>query len=321
MTPTLATFMRALLTPDRSFATLAELRAVTDSDGLPALRRTTRFVEAEIVLRDARWLLSMPLNSAAAARIERTAARLGRMRAPWLASYRLLPDELRWSDAAGAERTADLVLQALPAGIGFAEALRSEPAERLLAALETLEEELRSAGVAHNNLKAENLRWSGGRLLPLRYHDAAIGAPHDTDAAAFATLRESVVRLTADAQQMHDVAATYDPLPAELTGHLWTSHTFEGLVCVEDETGYGFVDTRNRTVIPARYRWAGDFREGRAEVETDTGMGLIDRTGAYVLPPEYEIVDYDPVASRIRARRDGKWATFDYTGRQLTPFA
>lgn len=321
MTPTLATFMRALLTPESSFATLAGLRAVAGSDGLPVLRRTTRFVEAEILLHDARWLLSMPLNTAAAARIERTASRLGRMRAPWLAPYRLLPAELRWSDAAGTQHTADLVLQALPAGIGFAEALRSEPAERLLAALDTLENELREAGVAHNNLKAENLRWSGGRLLPLRYHDAAFGAGHDADAAAFEALRERVAPCASAPLEMHDVAADYDALPAELTGHLWASHTFEGLICVEDETGYGFVDTHNRTVIPARFRWAGDFREGRAEVETDTGMGLIDRTGAYILPPEYEIVDYDPAESRIRVRRDGKWATFDYTGRRLTPFA
>lgn len=248
MTPTLATFMRALLTPESSFATLAGLRAVAGSDGLPVLRRTTRFVEAEILLHDARWLLSMPLNTAAAARIERTASRLGRMRAPWLAPYRLLPAELRWSDA-------------------------------------------------------------------------AFGAGHDADATAFEALRERVAPCASAPLEMHDVAADYDALPAELTGHLWASHTFEGLICVEDETGYGFVDTHNRTVIPARFRWAGDFREGRAEVETDTGMGLIDRTGAYILPPEYEIVDYDPAESRIRVRRDGKWATFDYTGRRLTPFA
>ncbi|HBX90708.1 MAG TPA: hypothetical protein DEH06_05235, partial [Alistipes sp.] len=75
--------------------------------------------------------------------------------------------------------------------------------------------------------------------------------------------------------EVHDAAAPYEAAP--LPGHRWVSRTFEGLVCVEDETGYGYVDTQNRPVIPARFRWAGDFREGRAEVETDEGMGLIDR--------------------------------------------
>lgn len=51
MTPTLNDFTRALLTPDLSFATLADARAVTDRQGLPLLRRTTRFAEARIEWR------------------------------------------------------------------------------------------------------------------------------------------------------------------------------------------------------------------------------------------------------------------------------
>lgn len=118
---------------------------------------------------------------------------------------------------------------------------------------------------------------------------------------------------------LSDTTASYSPR-RRLTGHRWTSHAFEGLVCVEDEGGYGFVDTDNRPVIPARFRWAGDFREGRAEVETETGMGLIDREGRYVIRPEYEIVDYDPAQSVVRVRQHGRWALFDYLGRRLTEF-
>lgn len=316
MTQTLQLFTRALLTPDLSFKTLADARAATGADGLPRLMRTTRFAEAEITWRGRQWLLSMPLSPAALAAVERTASQLGRLNTDHLAEYRILRDELRWTDPAGRERRFDLALQHLPAGKPFAEALHTEPAERLLAALDTLETALRELNFSHNNLRAGNLRWSGGRLVPLRYHDAHFGP--SGDGAAFESLREQV-RRTADPMCVGDTEAVYTP-HRRLTGHRWTSHVFEGLVCVEDDEGFGFVDTENNPVIRPQYTWAGDFREGRAEVETPSGMGLIDRQGRYVIPPEYEIVDYAPAESVVRVRKDGRWAEFDYLGRRLTEF-
>ena len=74
-------------------------------------------------------------------------------------------------------------------------------------------------------------------------------------------------------------------------------------------------------MIPSQFLWAGDFHEGRAEVQTADGrMGLIDKTGRYVLEPHYEIVEYDDRTGRLLARFDGRWAAFDYEGRQLTEF-
>ena len=61
MTPTLNDFARALLAPDLAFATLAEARVRTDRQGLPLLRRTTRFAEAQIEWRGGNWLLFLPL--------------------------------------------------------------------------------------------------------------------------------------------------------------------------------------------------------------------------------------------------------------------
>lgn len=322
MIPTLQIFTRALLTPELSLATLSEARPATGADGLPFLIRTTRFAEAEIAWRGERWLLSLPLTPSALPRIERTASVLRRLNTPWLTSYRILPGELRWADASGTERTTDLVLQHLPAGRNFNDALRSELAQTLLAALDALEAALGELGFSHNNLKSSNLRWANGRLVPLRYHDAAFGGPRTADAEAFEALRRIVAEAAkpqTPQQVVSDKAASYDPRPA-FAGHLWTSHLFEGLVCIQDEGGYGYVDAENRTVIPAQYLWAGDFREGRAEVETPTGMGLIDREGRYIIPPEYEIVDYDPAASIVRVRSNGRWALFDYLGRRLTEF-
>ena len=191
----------------------------------------------------------------------------------------------------------------------------------LLAALDALQAALGGLEFTHNNLKEANLRWHRGRFVPIRYYDARIGAaePGTADREAFDVLRHRIAEAPVPRQTANDVTVPYNPLRS-LTGHRWTSHVFEGLVCVEDDNGFGFVDTDNNPVIPAQFVWAGDFREGRAEVQTQTGMGLIDRRGCYVIPPEYEIVDYDPAASVVHVRNNGHWALFDYLGRRLTEF-
>lgn len=318
MIPTLQIFTRALLTPDLCLRTLSDARAITEDNAMPRLSRTTRFAEAEISWHGERWLLAMPLTPAALPRIERTASALKRLNSAWIADYRILPRELRWLDASQAEQTCDLVLQHLPAGCDFAEALHTESGQTLLSALDALEAELRRLGITHNNLKATNLRWCSGRFIPLRYHDAHLGEPGSGDLAGFDALREQIAQ-SSGTQEVHDVSATYTARKS-LPGHLWASNTFEGLICVEDPAGYGFVDMDNNPVIAAQYLWAGDFHEGRAEVQTPEGMGLIDRMGNYVIAPEYEIVDYDPAESIVRVRLDGRWALFDYLGRRLTEF-
>lgn len=317
MIPTLQLFARALLTPDISLATLSDARPEIGTNGLPQLTRLTRFAEAEITWRGERWLLSMPLSPGALFAIERTASQLRRLNTPWLASYRILPGELLWTDDAGCAQKCDLVLQHLPAGIPFSEVIHEKSTDQLLAGLDALQSALRELGFTHNNLRSDNLRWSDGRLIPLRYHDAHLGEAGGDD-AAFEALREEV-RQRADPMRVSDVEASYSPL-RRLTGHLRTGNVHEGLIWVQDEDGFGYVDTDNNPVIPAQFDWASDFHEGRAEVETATGMGLIDRQGCYVIPPDYEIVNYKPVESVVYVRKNGLWAEFDYLGRQLTEF-
>lgn len=318
MIPTLPTFSRALLTPDLALATLLGARIATGPNGLPLLMRTTRFVEAQIEWQGRQWLLSMPLTPTALLRCERFVPALRRLNSEWLADYRILPCELCWCDEAGEAHRCDLILQHLPAGRTFADALLTEEKATLLSALDALEAELHRIGFTHNNLKAENLRWCGGKLVPLRYHDAQIGEPDATDATAFGTLRHTVTEATTPST-LSDTNTPYDPL-RPLTGHVWVSHIHEGLICVQDESGYGYVDTANRQVIAPTLLWADDFHEGRAEVETPTGMGLIDCTGRFVIEPEYEIVDYKPAQSVAHVRKDGRWALFDYLGHRLTEF-
>lgn len=312
--------MRALLTPDLSLRTLTDARAMTEPNGLPRLVRTTRFAEALIEWHERRWLLSMPLTASALPRIERTVGAIKRLTSEWLVPYRILPGELMWQDPVGEMQRCDLLLQLLPEGRDFADALLFEDKPTLRAALDALEAELVRLAFSHNNLKAENLRWSGGKLIPVRYHDAQIGAGPDADAADFEILRRLIDRAAGPQQTVSDVEAPYDPV-RRLAGHLWTSSIHEGMILVQDENGcYGYVDTDNNPVIASQYKWAGDFHEGRAEVETDAGMGLIDRQGRYVIEPRYEIIEYDYEKSLVYVRSDGRWALFDYLGRRLTEF-
>ena len=153
MTPTLGIFRQALQTPDLSLATLTEARAATGADGMPRLMRTTRFAEAEISWHGAHWLLFMPLSPAALAAVERTASQTARLNTELLTEYRILPNELRWVDASGVPRATSLILQRLPEGRTFDEALLTVPAERLAEALGELRDGLGKLGFSHNNLR------------------------------------------------------------------------------------------------------------------------------------------------------------------------
>lgn len=321
MTPTLYTFLQALTTPATHFVTLHEAQPLRGHDGRIVMSRTSRFAEAEITWSGARWLLCMPLVPAAIPSIERAAARLHTLRSEWIAEYRLLRDELRYEDALGQVRQSDLVLQRLPEGISFDEACTLLPREELQEALEALRHELTRLGLSHRNLKPENLRWSHGQLIPIRWH--YIGTDPAEDDAAFEQLRRHLAACPSAAVAatplVSDVSAPYGSPTDRLTGHLWVGNVFEQLVCVADREGFGFVDTANRTVIPAQYRWAGDFHEGRAPVQTDEGMGLIDKQGRYILPPRFEIVEYCPEKSRTFVREKGVWSMYDYLGRFLGP--
>jgi len=313
MTPTIYSFTRALLAPADHFDALRDARIPTGPDGRPRMSRTSRFAEAEIDWRGGRWLVCMPLVLSAVPGIERAAARLRTLRSEWLAEYRLLRDEMRYEDSAGGEHRSDLVLQRLPEGLTFGEALAAEPKERLAAALEALRGELARLGISHGNLKPENLRWSGGRWLPIRWHHVRTEPGGDEE--AFAQLLGAVGEAADGPQRtLSDVQAAYGMPADRLTGHLWVGHVFEQLVCVGDEEGFGYVDAENRTVIPAQYLWADDFHEGRAAVQTAEGMGLIDKQGRYVIPPVCEIVEYRPEASLSEVRRAGMWYIYDYEG-------
>lgn len=321
MFPTIHYFLEGLLSPRTSLRTLGEARFDQDETGALRLGRTTLFAEAQCMLGDRRYLLLCPLSPLAHRLAETAAQRLKYHPAEFLLPWRMLREELTYTDATGAQRTCDLVLQELPAeGEPLAAFVRNADRDRLLASLDTLRQAMAQARLTHNNLKPANL-WvtPDYRLRPLRY--AYVRFDAGDDAPQFEALRAFISENASVAQMMCDTSADYRAPRTDFSNHLWVGNMFEQTICVEDPEGYGYVDTQNRYLIAPQFRWANDFHEGRAEVTTADGrMGLIDKTGRFILEPRYEIVEYDDRKGRSLARLDGRWAAFDYEGRQLTEF-
>lgn len=333
MFPAIQQFEEGLLAPRESLHTLCEARFDrSEETGVLRIGRTTLFAEIQCTFEGGRYLLCCPLSTLAQRLAETSAQRLKYRRAGFLLPWRLLRNELTYRDATGARRTCDLILQELPAsGVPLDTFVRTADRARLLDTLDALEESMRREQISHNNLKASNL-WvtPDYQLYPIRYAYVRTGdeaGGHDADAAAFESLRTCIHENTPEqaspdtAQLMCDTKSAYHTPRPDFSNHRWIGPMSEQLLCVEDETGYGYVDTGNNYVIEPHFRWANDFREGRAEVETaDARMGLIDKTGRYIIEPLYEIVEYDDRTGRSLVRLDGRWAAFDYEGRQLTEF-
>ncbi len=62
----------------------------------------------------------------------------------------------------------------------------------------------------------------------------------------------------------------------------------DGLVSVEQNNKFGFMDKTGKPVIPARYDDAGPFSEGLAAVKIGGQYGYIDRSGKMVIPPRFK---------------------------------
>lgn len=311
---TLHTFSQALITPNESLATLRGVEVVCTREGLPALHRTTGYAECEIRLLGERYLLLMPLSLSVRSRMERRVQQLLQLGSDLIAPIRLLTSELQWIDGQGIKRQCDLLLQALP-GHPYEVGCELLGSERMIEAIDRLETDLREAGLGHNNLKHENLRVEGDRLVMVRPFDLTTQGATEADQKALEMLRrEAMERNCAEDASMDYVT------PPLCSKYLFRGNEFEGLYCVEDEAGnYGYVDALEREVIALQFLWADDFHENRAVVETLDGMGVIDRTGSYLIEPRYEQIEYLYEESLFRAYGEGRWLTFDYLGRELYP--
>lgn len=100
------------------------------------------------------------------------------------------------------------------------------------------------------------------------------------------------------------------------------SELYEGRASRYESGKWGYVDRRNRVVVPYIYDHASDFRDGRACVGIGTKgnrkYGYVDRDGNVVIP-----LVYDKPAEFIDGiayvTRDGRQGTIDKDGHELIP--
>ena len=315
---TISNLRNALNNPAKSFRTIGGLTFQDEP-----IIRSTYFAETIVRLGDCRYLLAIPFSAVAMHRVERFCILKRHLRSDIVPPLRIMRDEMLYTDAMGRECRCDVLLEPLPDTCPYTDALANAPydkaeAESLLVALDALEEELRIADVSLGNLRKENLGIDrNGRLRPMRWYYATKLAGGDKE--SFAKLRNEIFALQNELS-INDVESRYYT-PLNLDGHLSTRSIFEGLIAVEEPSGWGFVDSENRMVIEPKFDWVSDFCEGRAEVEIDEKMGLIDKSGQYIIAPEYELLDYDHISGQSRAKRGDEWHIFDYSGKLIEVIA
>ena len=317
MATTLATItaLRAALdAPESYFRTAQSLRWEDEE-----VMRSTLFAEARIQLEGVSYLLAMPLDEMALRRVERFVPLQRHLSCGVVPRIEILRDEMKFYTAGDKVHFCDIMLEAMPDALPLADALSQasgkEEAERLLAAIDMLETTLTKSGISHNNLRVENLLISDNcALYPIRWYYATEGVGGDKE--ALEALRKRVRQIAGD-EELYPSRCD-EAQPMLLNDYTFAGEMHEGMIAVENDEGWGFVNYRCEEVIRPQYLWANDFCEGRAEVQTEEGMGLIDKQGKYIIDPIYEAVEFDAGDGMVRVCQDNEWALFDYSGNRLS---
>lgn len=107
--------------------------------------------------------------------------------------------------------------------------------------------------------------------------------------------------------------------------YTWVNSVSEGLIGVQRDGKYGFIDRSGREVIPCTYDEIGLFQQGRTLVRKGDKYGIIDTAGRIILPIEYDnrtpkgmkYMYYDSLAL---VEKDGKLGFVDLDGNLAVPF-
>ncbi len=91
----------------------------------------------------------------------------------------------------------------------------------------------------------------------------------------------------------------------------------EGLMVVEENGKYGYIDEKGEVKIPISYEIAENFKEGMGVVAKTSGYGVIDKDGNEVLPMIYDsLVIHE---NYIYGKKDDKVGIFFKNGKTLLP--
>lgn len=284
--------------------------------------RSTHFAESRVRLGGKEYLLHLPLQEQAMQHIERFITLQRHTLNRIVPRLEILRNEMRYESASGVTLYADILLEPLPDALPVTDAIATigdeQEAHKMISSLEALRQALHLADVSHNNIRKENLLIdSRGVIYPIRWFYATDHAGGDDE--SLENIRKEVAAIVPEL----NLRASATPLNPDawangLDEYLYCGNPHEGLIAVESEEGWGYVDCNGCEVIKPQYIWANDFCEGRAEVQTPQGMGLIDKQGEYVIDPIYEAVEFDVDLGWVRVCHNNQWALFDYSGRQLS---
>ena len=314
---TISAFRTALTEPEKWFSRLS----TAQWDGEP-IRRCTFFAESRISHGEQKALIFMPLSALSMRRIERLIPKQLHLNSAIIPRCEILRDEMRHMLSDGRDSLCDILYEPLPNALPLADVLNSLAGEQevaeLLKAIAKLREELRRADISHNNLREENIMIdSSGRLYPIRWYYATAGVGGDDEALDALCTK---IAVHSRSMLMCDVeSAPYSTSNTYESKYSSMSRFSEGLIAVEQDGIWGFVDSNGNTIIEPKYLWVNDFREGRAEVERAEGMGLINKRGEYIIPTIYRIVEYDPQSGLSQAYNGNEWLEFDYEGHPSEP--
>ncbi|MFI3281394.1 MAG: WG repeat-containing protein [Rikenellaceae bacterium] len=322
MAATINNFISALNSPSSFMKSLDVIRAQRDTQGNVVIRRSANFAEASVLWYTKRYLLFLPLKAEALQMSKIAAMKIsnGMFRACW--SYRVLPDEMSYINSQGEVATADIVAMEIPVDvITLTDAIKVVHRNLLRQELQRLYYYFIRAKLSHLNLTPDNIYVDKhNTLYPAALH-YAVDADEFDMRPTFDALLEFVSHgeESVESVEPFEIADLQHEKIAcdELYGYRYVGNPFEGMCVAEEDQGFGYITPEGDELIPPTYLWAGDMREGRAEVETNSGMGLIDANGNYIIEPRYQIVEFDPATGHSRAKREEKWVTFDYMGRQL----
>lgn len=313
---TISALHTALNQPASHFCNLQHLKVIEDD-----IVRSTYFAQTKVKVGSQAYLLLLPLNEQAMQRVERFSLLNRHVNTPIVPHLKILRNEMRYEDSNGHELFADILLEPLPDALPLKDAIATindrQEAQSLISSLESLRQTLNKAQVAHNNISCENILIdSRGVLYPIRWYYATEGAGDDDKKIAALQVEIATYLTTAEKENVAKEDLPY--ISSDLMDrYTYCGNIHEGLIAVESNEGWGYIDCNGNEVIKPQYLWANDFCEGRAEVQTTEGMGLIDKQGNYILEPIYETVEFDATLGWVRVCKNNKWALYDYSGKQL----
>lgn len=302
-------FEQALFAPELHFKQLRPIEPIL-RNGRPIIRRTTNAIEADVLWKGRRHILYLPFRSENLIHIEKLECAMRERRRGPLISNHIFYSELLMVNSVGRRDYFDIILQEVPQGLVFEEAVRHYKAEDLRSAIRKMKSVLDTISFNHNNLKPANVViCKNGIACPLRYWYAEIEEVADNNISALEALIDKHYNAEVDSTKtpLFVQDSTNDEEPTSIATGCITR------ICRGNRYGFKFYD--GSTIAPCIYTWASHFCEGRAIVARNGKMGAIDNQGRKVIPVIYKEISFDVMSGTFTATRDKYHYLIDYDGK------